>query len=272
MVSLDQLLAIATALVLLVLAGFPVVQGAYYYQNTNYRLALPNDNVYLTFDETRTFDDFIPDAGTDTLYFDLPDTYTVSSLTFSGSECNVTVTEIGENNKLVVADVDVVSSSSNVNFTLGYSLPYLQYVEGDVTNVDVCKFDSNRLCYSVTGVGVATMKVHFPTGQTPYYLKINDAVSTSWSASGNTVTVTDNLGSTHDYELGFSVLPSPPSEGGTPPGDSDDDDGDIPLVSDVFGAGSSFLADLGDWLWVFIFLAFVVLVCVAFLVHRRNND
>ena len=188
------------------------VHAVYYYRNTDYHLCIPNNNVFLNFDEFRDFTVFYPDNGTRTLYFGLPATYTVSSLVFSGTNVNVTINELGENGKLYVADV-AGGSDRVVNFTLGYNYPYLQTVDGEVSNIDVHIFDDNRLTWSAEGAGAATMRVHFPDGQTPYYLKVNGVVKmegNNWDASGNTVTVTDYLASTHDYELSFTGLPSPP--------------------------------------------------------------
>lgn len=248
------------------------VHATKYYRNTDYYLSIPNSNVFLNFDEFRDFDDFFPDNGTGTLFFDLPEEYTVSSLSFSGENCNTTITDLGENNKLYVADVAGASSDSSVNFTLDYGLPYLQTIEGAVTNVDVDGFESNMLTWSVDGDGPCAMRVHYPTGQTSYYLKINGVVKVegdSWSASGNTVTVTDTLGSLHDYELGFTGLPQPPVT--NPPSGQDDDDlletGEF--VMDIIGSGTDFV--LANWMWIGFFLVVFVLVCAAVLAKKRED-
>ena len=202
------------------------VQAVVYYRNTNYYLCIPNSNVFLNFDEFRVFDDFFPDNGTGTLFFDLPDTYTIYSLMFSGTDCNVTINDLGENGKLYVADV--VGSDVFVNFTLGYSSAYLQTVDGEIINVDVDEFGVDVLTWNVTGTGVCVMTVPFPVDKEPSYLKIGGETKTKgvdWSVNENVVTVTDSLGSTHDYELGFVDVDAPPPYS---PSSGDDTDDIIP--------------------------------------------
>ncbi|GAG87104.1 unnamed protein product, partial [marine sediment metagenome] len=104
------------------------VQGIYYYRNTDYHLSIPNNNVFLNFDEFRDFNVFIPDNGTDTLFFTFDNEYEVSNLVFSGENCNVTIDKLVEDNKLIVTNV-VGGADSVINFTFGYNLPYVQIVE-----------------------------------------------------------------------------------------------------------------------------------------------
>jgi len=128
-------------------------------------------------------------------------------LMFSGEDCNVTLTELNKN-KLYVATVADASSNSIVSLNSNYNLPYVQNVSGAITALEVYFVKNNRLIWSLTGDGSTTIKI-LCKGHTPYYLKINGdekAEGEYWSVSGNTVTVTDTLGSTHDYELGFSEL------------------------------------------------------------------
>ena len=242
------------------------VHGLVYYSNTNYYLCIPNNNVFLNFDEFRAFTVFYPDNGTRSLYFGLPAAYTVSSLMFSGTDCNVTINDLGENGKLYVADV--VGSDVFVNFTLGYNYPYLQTVEGEVSNVDVRIFDDNRLTWSTEGTGATTMKVHFPDGQTPYYLKVNGVVKmegNNWDASGNTVTVTDYLASTHDYELSFTGLPSPPDS----PTDKEPEEDSIPdQLVDVIDTGKNFFVE--NW-GIVLCVAGIIVIGVMVYLYRDST-
>ena len=257
------LLIIFTAL--LATSLFSAVHGTKYYRNTNYYLSIPGNNVFLNFDEIRTFDDFFPDNGTGTLFFDLLDTYTISSLMFSGTDCNVTITELGETNKLYVADV-VAGSDSTVNFTLGYNLPYVQVVEGNITAVEVYPTDNNRLTWLLTGDGPTIVKIPCE-GHTVYYLKTNGVTKLegdSWSRSGNIVTVTDTLGSTHDYELSFSGGYNPPSPS------SPDDDDPVEYVHDVLDAGASFIEKY-LWLIVLIVVCVFVGIAVLFTIKKRSE-
>jgi len=197
------------------------VHGLVYYRNVNSYLSVPNDNVYLKFDEARSFDRFYRvDAG---LFFDLTDEYSVSSLRFGGENCNVTILDLGENSKLYVADV--VGSNVFVNFTLGYASAYLQTVDGEISNVDVDEFGVDVLTWNVTGTGVCVMTVPFPVDKEPSYLKIGGETKTKgvdWSVNENVVTVTDSLGSTHDYELGFVDVEAPPPYSPSSGDDADD--------------------------------------------------
>ena len=199
------------------------VHGLVYYRNINSYLSVPNDNVYLKFDEARIFDRFY--RVDSVLFFDLTDEYGVSSLRLGGENCNVTILDLGENGKLYVADV--VGSNVFINFTLGYSSAYLQTVDGEVSNVDVDEFGVDVLTWNVTGAGACVMTVPFPVDKEPSYLKINDETKTKgvdWSVNENVVTVTDDLGSTHDYELGFIDVEAPPYS----PSSGDDTDDTIP--------------------------------------------
>ena len=86
-----------------------------------------------------------------------------------------------------------------------------------LTNI---RIENNLFTWSATGTGPITFKIF--SIDNPYYLKINNVVKMhgdSWSKSGDVVTVTDVLGSTHDYELGFTCLPPPNPK----PVDNDDD-------------------------------------------------
>jgi len=186
---------------------------------------------------------------------------------FSGTDCNVTINELGENNKLYVADVSG-GSDRVVNFTLGYKYPYLQTVEGEVSNIDVRIFDDNRLTWSTEGAGATTMKVHFPDGQTPYYLKINGVVKmegNNWDASGNTVTVTDYLASTHDYELSFTGLPSPPDS--STPKEAEEDSIPDQLVN-VIDTGKNFFVE--NW-GIVLCVAGIILIGLMVYLYRDST-
>ena len=201
------------------------VHAVYYYRNTNANIRIPGTGFFLTFGAPRIYDDFFLDRGNNTIFFGLSDPYIISSLIFSGTNCNVTIDELGENSKLYVADV--VGSDVFVNFTLGYALAYLQTVDGEVSNVDVDEFGVDVLTWNVTGAGACVMTVPFPVDKEPSYLKINDETKTKgvdWSVNENVVTVTDDLGSTHDYELGFIDVEAPPYS----PSSGDDADDTIP--------------------------------------------
>ena len=163
-------------------------------------------------------------------------------LMFSGQNCNVTLTELNEN-KLYVASVSDASSSSIVSLESSSSHPYVQNVSGAITALEVYFIEDNLLNWSITGDGPTTIIIPCE-GNTPYYLKINGSIKEQgdvWSVSENVVTVVDTLGSTHDYELSFAEIPSPPSppddpsppEPSTPPGS-----GNVvpePLVEKIIG-------------------------------------
>jgi len=235
------------------------------------RFTISGDNVYILFDENRTFDDVSVSGSS--IVFDLSEDYSVSNLQFSGKNCNVTVNDLGENNNLYRIDVSGASATSFTNFTLGYSLPYVQVVTGAITNIDVSGFESNRLTWSITGKGPCTIIAYFPTGQTPYYLKINGVVKVEgnhWSASGNTVTITDSLGSTHNYEVGALAL-SPPSDN---PPSSQEPENDLveqteEFVEDIFDSGVGFVVT--NWIWVIIAVAALVIIFAAVIVKKRED-
>ena len=269
-------LSLITATLLLA-SFFSVVYGTSYY-DTNYNFMIPEDSVFLGFDELRAFDYYY--RVNSKLFFDLPEEYSVSSLVFSGENCNLTITELGENSKLYVADV--VGSGILVNFTLGYAEAYLQTTDGEITNVDVDEFGIDMLNWTVTGTGSCEMKVPFPVDVEPYYLKIDGDLKTEgveWSESGNVVTVTDNLGSTHAYELGFIDVESPPSPPpSSSPGVVDDDDEPLtePVVEDV-GFLEQFLELADDFKYLVIenlgitFFAIVMIGLVGYLISMGRD-
>jgi len=235
------------------------------------RFTISGYDVYILFDENRTFDDV--SVSDSSIIFELSEDYSVSNLQFSGKNCNVTVNDLGENYNLYRIDVSGASATSFTNFTLGYSLPYVQVVTGAITNIDVSGFESNRLTWSITGKGPCTIIAYFPTGQTPYYLKINGVVKVEgnhWSASGNTVTITDSLGSTHNYEVGALAL-SPPSDN---PPSSQEPENDLveqteEFVEDIFDSGVGFVVT--NWIWVIIAVAALVIIFAAVIVKKRED-
>lgn len=132
----------------------------------------------------------------------------ISSLKFEGENCNVTLTELNED-ALLVADVANASTSTSIGFTLGYDFPYLQAVEGNVTNFSVDLFANNVLTWNVTGDGSNNMTVAVAADFAPSYVRI-DGVEidefSGWQRIGNTVYVEDVLASTHSYEMGFGAV------------------------------------------------------------------
>jgi len=185
-------------------------------------------------------------------------------LMFSGSNCNVTLTELN-NKKLYIATVADATASSQISLNSSYSLPYVQNISGAITALEVSFIENNRLTWSLTGEGPTTIKIPF-YGHTPYYLKINGVVKAEgdhWSASGNTITVTDTLASTHDYELSFSGLPTPHSH--SPPSDTDDS-----LPEQLVEAAET-AKDVVVTYWIIILVVLIIIVVAGVIVYLTND-
>ena len=130
----------------------------------------------------------------------------------------------------------------------------------DLTNI---RMENNRFTWSATGTGSIIFKIY--SIDNPYYLKINGVVKVegdSWSKSGSIVTIADTLGSTHDYELGFTMLlPSKPN-----PSTVDDSDF-IPeeLVEFVDEVSEVATENLG----IVIVLAIIFVGVVVTIIYRK---
>lgn len=185
-----------------------------------------------------------------------------------GSNCNVTLSKLYENPKMYVATVTDATSSSLVSLTVsGYTYPYLQNVSGAITAFDVDLFSNNELAWTLTGTGTVTMKILF-SGQTVYYLKINDVVKIEgdqWSASPGVVTVTDILSSTHSYVLSFHpYTPTTTPSGATAPTQPEQ------LVEKLKEAvAPSFLVVTSNWVSIFILMGLTIGTVVTYIYENE---
>jgi len=161
------------------------------------------------------------------------------------------------------------TSYPNNNITVPLAKKTFVIEAVNVSNtISSLSYESTKSCWSATGSGATSFKIY--CSSTVYYLKINGVAhyeGDGWSKTGNVVTVTDNLGSSHSYVLGLSVLGSNPGGSNLP---SSDDESDFEeFVTDIVGSGVDFV--LAHWFWISIFLVFFVLGCVAIIVKKRED-
>jgi len=136
-------------------------------------------------------------------------------------------------------------------------------VSHTITNLQT---ESNKFYWSATGEGSTSFKIY--SIDNPYYLKINGVTKLEgdqWSKSGNIITVTDTLGSTHDYELSFSAPYNPPS----PYNPNNDDDIWDDIVHDVVDSGTSFIE---QYLWLSVLICVCVLAAAAVLIKMWQDS
>lgn len=224
---------------------------------------LPNVDGFVDFDSERVFT-AVPYQTSDCWVFD---GYYVSV-----SGANVTVNDLDENNKLLVADVAGASASSVVNFTYpSYLYPYLQTVTGEVSSISVDSFYNNRLIWSLDGSGDNVVTVAFPEGQLPLSLKIDGVERNSadvWTSSGYVATVNTVLGSVHSFELFFGSGASTPSGDDWYDSEPEEPTGEEDLFEDVVEDDSWLVVNLpSDWEDFLVLIVLVgCLVTVAVLV------
>jgi len=158
--------------------------------------------------------------------------------------------------------------SNNISVPLAkktYAIQSVTNISHTITNLQLA---NNILSWSATGTGNTSFKIY--SIDTPYYLKINNVVKLqgdSWSKSGNIITVTDTLGSTHDYVLSWTALSNDPGPGPyNPPDDVLDD-----FVENVIVPGSSFVEENQVILAIFAAIGVIVVVGVAVLVKIRDG-
>ncbi len=128
----------------------------------------------------------------------------LSSLQFSGENCNVTLTELNED-ALLVADFSNSLISTSVTLALGYDLPSVETVDGNVTNLAMDPYQNGVLSWNLTGTGSANTTVALIATYIPQSLTIDGVPSAAWEVTGNNVIITDTLASTHSYELTFDT-------------------------------------------------------------------
>jgi len=187
-------------------------------------------------------------------------------LTFSGLECNVTLTELN-NKKLYVATVADATESSQVSLNSSYNLPYVAEFTGAITALEVSFIENNQLRWSASGTGPVSYQII--STDNPLYLKINNVVKIqgdSWHKTGNLIIVNDILGSTHDYELSWTGLPSSPEPRNIPDDDVLDD-----FVENVIVPGPSFVEENFVILAIFAAIGVIVIVGTAGIVKIRDG-
>jgi len=161
------------------------------------------------------------------------------------------------------------TSYPNNNITVPLAKKTFVIEAVNVSNtISSLSYESTKSCWSATGTGATSFKIY--CSSTVYYLKINGVAhyeGDGWSKTGNVVTVTDNLGSSHSYVLGLTALGSNPGGSNLP---SSDDESDFEeFVTDIVGSGADFV--VANWMWLSFFLVSVALVCAAILVHKREE-
>jgi len=123
------------------------------------------------------------------------------------------------------------------------------------------QWQSSILSFYVSGTGSATIKVYYSGSLIPYYVKINGMIRVegdSWSKSSGLVTITDALGSTHTYSVGFQPLSGTPT-GGSPQGISKADE-NVQTMKEIIYRLSS------NWISVILLLVLLVATVVAYAV------
>jgi len=111
------------------------------------------------------------------------------------------------------------TSYPNNNITVPLAKKTLAIEAVNVSNtLSGFSYEGTKFCWSATGSGATSFKIYY--SDTIYYLKIDGVThyeGDSWSKSGNVVTVTDDLSSTHSYELTYYVSGGAVSSGFTDP-------------------------------------------------------
>ena len=114
---------------------------------------------------------------------------------------------------------EITYKAQNQTVPLAKKVFVVQNLNASTTTLGSFSFASNQLNFYANGTGYNIFKVHATS--TMYYLKINNIVYLQghhWSRTGNVITVTDTLGSTHSYLLSFRSLEPPVDDrGGTGP-------------------------------------------------------
>jgi len=93
---------------------------------------------------------------------------------------------------------------NNMSIPLAKQTLTIQAINASNTISDL-SYDSTQFSWSATGTGATSFKIYYSS--TIYYITVNGEIKDEgdgWSKTGNIVTVTDNLGSTHGYAI-YSV-------------------------------------------------------------------